>query len=166
MLQPCVPEQSLVYAFRRLQHPACSLIWKQLLNLMSMRRDFGSVLFGHSIGPTPSICRFLVAHISRSVYAFLGTRILVPRIGESSVTIIGFMGSSVGLAIFAIGAVSGNQILANTCAGLLSMSGMVRSLFHVWDGFLHNEWCLIDKFLHSHSPGFPICSRNHISQFR
>ncbi len=50
---------------------------------------------------------------------------LVPRIGEANVTIIGFLGSSAGLATFAIGAVSGNQILASTCAGLVSMSGMV-----------------------------------------
>ncbi len=166
MLRPCFPTQSLVYTFRRSQHPACSLIWKQLFNLMSMRRDFGSVLFGHSIGPTPSICWFLVAHITRSIYAFLGTRILVPRIGESSVTVIGFMGSSVGLAVFAIGAVSGNQILANTCAGLLSMSGMVHSLFHFWDDFFHKELCFMNKFLHSHVPGFPVCSRYHIPQFR
>ena len=127
MLRPYFPTQSLDNTFRRLQHPACSPIWKQLSNSMSMRLDFGSVLFGHSTGATTSICLFLVAHITRSVYAFLGTRILVPRIGESSVTVIGFMGSSVGLAIFAIGAISGNQILANTCAGLLSMSGMVHS---------------------------------------
>ena len=50
---------------------------------------------------------------------------LVPRIGETNVTIIGFLGSSAGLAIFAIGAVSGNQVLASTCAGLVSMTGMV-----------------------------------------
>lgn len=50
---------------------------------------------------------------------------LVPPIGETNVTIIGFLGSSTGLAIFAIGALSGNQVLASTCAGLVSMSGMV-----------------------------------------
>jgi hypothetical protein len=71
------------------------------------------------------LCSVPVAHYTSSAYAFLGTRLLVPRIGESNVTIIGFTGSSIGLAIFAIGAVSGNQILANTCAGLVSMSGMV-----------------------------------------
>jgi hypothetical protein len=64
-----------------------------------------------------------------SVYAYLGTRLLVPRIGESNVTIIGFAGSSIGLAIFAIGAFSGNQFLAFTCAALLSMSGMVQLPF-------------------------------------
>ena len=44
---------------------------------------------------------------------------------HDNVTIIGFLGSSAGLAIFAIGAVSGNQVLASTCAGLVSMTGMV-----------------------------------------
>ena len=69
--------------------------------------------------------RFRIAHFTFSAYAYLGTRLLVPRIGETNVTIIGFLGSSAGLAIFAIGAVSGNQVLASTCAGLVSMTGMV-----------------------------------------
>jgi hypothetical protein len=94
-----------------------------------MKRDFGSALFGRLIGTTfPVVCFIPIANFFLSAYAFLGTRLLVPRIGESNVTIIGFTGSSIGLAIFAIGAVSGNQILASTCAGLVSMSGMVFPL--------------------------------------
>jgi len=69
--------------------------------------------------------------------------LLVPRIGETSVTVVGFLGSSIGLAIFSIGAVSGNQVLASVCAGLLSMSGMVlpHSAFSV-------PWLFTDRVLH------------------
>ena len=85
-----------------------------------------------------------------SVYAYLGTRLLVPRIGESNVTIIGFAGSSIGLAIFAIGAFSGNQFLAFTCAALLSMSGMVQLPFICSYGVVLKKSHVLQYFCAAH----------------